>query len=459
MYIVHKISSGDHYTSILVVIFSQIENPEKRTFGKLKNIVIVCVMGFIVVLLVTKGVDYFIPEGLSTRLNFEFAKERIFRLKTLPHDAFLSALAGLFFSPGKGFFIYSPILLLAFFPSRDKTRSVRDMCIFAWIVLIGLAVEQALAYNDQWWNITWGTRSLLLAVPLMLLAILPVLKTIIKSKSTLLKSIFYILLFFGVVIQLGAFLLDDPTYMTALYKEFENADSLPFIWNFSYAPLFYYWKLLFKGAPIGISAWRVSQINSVSIFCYTWFTFLWLAISMMGLILYKKISRLKVTPYVMFLSVIFLPLLLSVMTLNFARSDPWYHPARGDIRSASNDLTLLADDEDTILVDYYLSPIWYQFWNYGKIPMDWYSLPVPTGNSKDGGLSEINILVDFLVEKQIKIRNKLWLLTNTNVYELHQTIKIEELDTTLNICDARQYESASDSKFTWLYTYCVETNQ
>ena len=267
------------------------------------------------------------------------------------------------------------------------------------------------------------------------------------------------MLFIGVVVQLGAFLLDDPTYMTVLYEKFKNVDSLPFIWNFSYAPLFYYWKLLFQDAPIGISAWRISQIDSVSMFRYTWFTFLCLAISMMGLILYKKISRLKVTPYVMFLTVIILPLLLSVMTLNFARSDPWYYPERGDIRSASNDLTLLADDEDTILVDYYLSPIWYQFWNYSKTPMAWYSLPVPTVNSKDGGLSEINTLVDFMVEKQIEIRERIWLLTDTNVYELHQIIQVDDLGITLNICDVRQYKSESENKFTWLYTYCVNTYQ
>ena len=170
--------------AFLFLFFRRTKIQIKELFNKIWDIFIVSILGFIIILLIAKGVNYFIPEGLTTRLSFEFVKDMLSGLNRLPHDAFSSALAGLLFSPGKGFFIYSPILLLAFVPCRGQTSSVRDVRIFAWIVLIGLAVEQALAYNDRWWNITWGTRSLLPAVSLMMLAVLPLLKTILASKVT-----------------------------------------------------------------------------------------------------------------------------------------------------------------------------------------------------------------------------------------------------------------------------------
>ena len=282
--------------------------------------------------------------------------------------------------------------------------------------------------------------------------------TIVKKHPA--KKYLFFILFFGTVVQLGAFLLDDPIYMTTLYEKFNDVDLVPFIWNFSFAPFLYYWKLLyFRVRRLAYLAWRISQINSVSLFRYTWLTFISIAVSVIGLIFYKKLSRMKAVPHLITFSIILIPLLLSVYTLSFARSDPWYYPERDDIRSATNDLTSLAGDEDTILVDYYLSPGWYHFWNYGKIPMTWYSLPVPTSNIKDGGLSEINMLADFLDEKQIEVGDRLWLLTDTNVYELHPSVRIEALDATINICDVRQYESTSDAKLTWLYTYYIDTRQ
>jgi len=84
----------------------------------------------------------------------------------------LHGLWGLFFSPGRSFFLYSPILLvsvLGFIPFARKHRGVA--------ILLGLTVFLQVFLYAQWWNwwggLSWGPRLLVPLAPLMTLWLLP----------------------------------------------------------------------------------------------------------------------------------------------------------------------------------------------------------------------------------------------------------------------------------------------
>ncbi len=84
----------------------------------------------------------------------------------------LSGLYGLFFSPYRGLFWYSPILLLSI-PGWLMLR--RAHARLAWLI-VALILLQALAFAGWWsWHggIVWGPRFLLPALPLLVLCLAP----------------------------------------------------------------------------------------------------------------------------------------------------------------------------------------------------------------------------------------------------------------------------------------------
>jgi hypothetical protein len=94
-----------------------------------------------------------------------------FRYWALSWEGFVGLLA----SPGRGFFWYSPLLLLAFFGIRDFRR--RQPVLARSVLVTAAAYVGFLSFTTIWngdW--TWGPRHLLPIVPLVALLLLPLLE-------------------------------------------------------------------------------------------------------------------------------------------------------------------------------------------------------------------------------------------------------------------------------------------
>ena len=148
----------------------------------------------------------------STKIFFKYIR---YTLPRLPHDHFWLAVAGLLASPGKGLFIYSPMLALSLISPFLKRAKLVDW-VLTMAALFSLAIVQALIYDNQWWGITWGTRALLPALPLAALASLPALDAGLNHSNRKVRIGLTFLLILGFCIQCGRLLVSDPVYLAYL---------------------------------------------------------------------------------------------------------------------------------------------------------------------------------------------------------------------------------------------------
>ncbi len=116
---------------------------------------------------------------------------------------FLSGVFGLTISPYRGLFWYSPILLLAL-PGWLMLR--RQISKLAWLIL-ALVILQ-IAMFASWWSwdggVTWGPRFMLPIIPLMMLAIVPLIADAAKKWWLSLILVGFVALSFFIQL-LGAF--------------------------------------------------------------------------------------------------------------------------------------------------------------------------------------------------------------------------------------------------------------
>ena len=360
-------------------------------------------------LLVYYLLSSFLENQLENRLTFSFVWEMLNRIGRLPHDGIPAVIIGSLFSPGKGLFIYSPALILAFFSfkrSADKGWHAQDL---AWATLIGMIILQALIYNDKWWNITWGTRYLLPAVPLMILAGLPVMDAWRQGANRSGRFILYLLLILGFIIQIGAVLIDDPTYLAKLYDQFSSIFPDPLVWDIYYAPIQLTWKSLFEGEPINLASWRIFLLNRASVLALTLLIICMMSASIFALrrALTKKLTR-KQRLLSIFVS-IFIVLTIPGLLLTTYKTDPRHYYFRDDIRNAVADLEHQCSAEDIVLVDHYLSPAWYYLMNFGNLPVKWYSLPIPNEVEEQEPVPDL--VQKLLQEQNTEKSHRIWILS------------------------------------------------
>jgi hypothetical protein len=127
---------------------------------------------------------------------------RFFDIANLP-----TGLSGFLFSPGKGFFYYSPICVLFFFAigSFLKNKFRAALC-FITIILIYLFVLSSFHYWHGDW--AWGPRYLFLITPLMMIPCAEIYES--RSKKMILFSM--IIFFASLVIQMVAVTVDFQKY-------------------------------------------------------------------------------------------------------------------------------------------------------------------------------------------------------------------------------------------------------
>lgn len=127
---------------------------------------------------------------------------RFFDIVNLP-----TGLSGFFFSPGKGFFYYSPICVLFFFAIRSFLKNKFHIALcFITIILIYLFVHSSFHYWHGDW--AWGPRYLFLITPLMMIPCAEIYKS--WSRRMILFSL--IIFFASLVIQIVAVTVDFQKY-------------------------------------------------------------------------------------------------------------------------------------------------------------------------------------------------------------------------------------------------------
>lgn len=127
---------------------------------------------------------------------------RFFDIANLP-----TGISGFLFSPGKGFFYYSPICVLFFFAigSFLKNKFHVALCFITIILLYLFVLSTYYVWHGDW---AWGPRFLLLITPLMMIPCAEIYES--RSRKMILFSM--IIFLASLVIQIVAVTVDFEKY-------------------------------------------------------------------------------------------------------------------------------------------------------------------------------------------------------------------------------------------------------
>jgi len=307
------------------------------------------------------------------RFSSSFVRFSFNRLMTLPHAGFGQAIVGSLASPGKGLFIYSPVLILALLVVKPRWHLHKKDYYLGWSVLVGLVIAQALAYDDKWWNVTWGTRFTLPAIPFLIIAALPALEAMLASQSRRVRLVYACLIGLSLFIQIGGVLVDSSSYNAWLYHRFDRAYPWPAIWDPLYAALVGHWRLILAGETWDVAWARSFLFDLRPIYFVIFLIASLIVLSSWGL--WRTLARPgtdKRLLGVIGTAILVLTLMPSAM-LSAYRADPKYSADRMDLRAVEAWIRQKAGPGDVVIVRSYLYPVWYYLMNFGRFEIPWYS--------------------------------------------------------------------------------------
>ncbi len=335
-----------------------------------KIVVIVCaliiVLELFFYLLSPKATD----SNIFYRFSNSFLRDAIVRLISIPHSHLLEALFAPLVSPWKGLIFYSPVCLLgvASFVRFRKNRP--ELIILPVSTLIALLLIQALAYDNEWWTPTWGSRFLLPVIPLMIVASLPIIEELVDGKrgKIILGSLFVI----GFLIQLPAIFFNSAEFTATTYLPEESLSS-SFIWSFFKTPIITQWASIETQQP-DLLLWRtfithptmaltililVIGLITISIF--------YLYKALIGNIFYKGQTGLYLG-----ISIFAVPL-ITILILHMGSFDPLYHSQ--EFEQICIFINNNIQPGNTVIVRPYPGPAWQYLMNNECGQKIWYSLP------------------------------------------------------------------------------------
>ena len=310
------------------------------------------------------------------RLTLAFVIERYRNLSILPHGGFWKALAGIFISPGKGLFSYTPVLAGCVVSGLFLRHGHRELVWFPLLAATGLAAAQALAYDDSWWNLTWSTRFLLPVLPFLTLMGLPGMRWLEEKTRRNWRWAAWGFAAVSSLIQLGGVLLADAAYLASLYPLSLRPVPELAVWNVRYAPWIGHWRLILQGAPLNLAAARVLAQGETWIWGLLAGQAIFLAGSVTGLMRGLRSTGLRQMRLWVGILGVGLICVLGFSGKAFA-SDPAYARQRGELAAAEVWVAALLEEGDGIIISPYLYPVWYHTINGAGFGQPWYSWPVP----------------------------------------------------------------------------------
>lgn len=168
--------------------------------------------------------------------------------ETFSNNILLGAY-GLLFSPGKGLFVYAPILAaLPFGVWQFYKRASRELCFIVLLAAFYVLLFSAWYY---WWGGTnWAARFLVPTLPFLLLLCAPLLELLLapppdvsRMPLYLLRFTFAALILVSLVNELAGVSVHSLTYRLAALKQSPNAD-WDAIFQPALSPLIGHWKIL-----------------------------------------------------------------------------------------------------------------------------------------------------------------------------------------------------------------------
>ncbi len=124
----------------------------------------------------------------------------------------------LLFSPLRGLFIYSPILLLTL-PGWWRFRPAYPAEAWLFVGLVGITLA-LFSFWSSGEGLSWGSRFLVPLVPFLTICLAPIVEQVASGKSHLLRFTFYILLIISLFIQILAVAINPWVFLARMQNDF-----------------------------------------------------------------------------------------------------------------------------------------------------------------------------------------------------------------------------------------------
>ena len=312
---------------------------------------------------------FWLLQDRSGRFSISYFKRLVTYQPIMPHGNFLPALLDMLLGVSKGFFVYSPVLLLGLvFPFSKHWKNGRQDWVFAMGSTLGVAGVQAFAYDARWFTFTWSTRFLLPLIPLWMPVALPFLDMASRKGTSWWKVVTIILLVMGLLFQLGAVLISDADYSEFLWQRLGILVKGVEVTRWEELPAMGYWLALAQGVRINLGwvrGWQ-AQMNSIllaPVACAL--------LVLLGWFIFKKRSSQPVLMVLFFMLLVCLPVWVVVAY----RVDPLYSGFRPSYQDVQQYLQERVVPPETILIEGYNHPYWYYHFNFSLLPNEWIGLP------------------------------------------------------------------------------------
>ena len=194
-----------------------------------------------------------------------------------------AGISGFLFSPGKGFFWHSPVLILALFSPFLARKGRRLDVVWPLFMFVAFVMIYALVRGDIWFGGTnWGPRYLVPVVPFMMLAVVPTLENCMNAiRSNRLLYALGLLSLIGFLVQVGAVWVNPLDYYAVLDDTgIPGAAWTVALWSLVFSPIFGHWRMITEGT-LPDFAWVQHSLEGpdwilVTLFVIGLVSFVWL---------------------------------------------------------------------------------------------------------------------------------------------------------------------------------------
>ena len=344
----------------------------------------------------------------SGRFSISYLSRLPSYFPNIEHEYFLESLFRIFLSLSKGFLIYSPALLMVFVsPLIKNIRIVKLDYLLALSSSVAIAMLQAFFYDSQWWTFTWSTRFLLPVIPLWIICLFPLVEFILQNKKNWGRILLCLIIFIGVLMQLGSVLISSADYSRFLWEHFHYRLNETNISHVEAIPAIGHWLAFFNGVPSDVSFIRILNAGiSIGIL----FPIVLLVLGAVGLTFFIRSSKISTRTFGLLIFLLFIT--LPFFTLLSNQDDPYYGKDQIAYQQSSIILSHSSTKDDVIAIDAYNQPLWYHYFNFGFPKTVWAGLP-PEQVSMFSNVAiypNMDRTISFLLGNK-KSSSRIWLVT------------------------------------------------
>lgn len=401
--ILTKVSMG--ITGIALFITLLFINSDIKAAKHRHVIITLLVLTFLLALLSLVGTIHATDANIYYRFSGTFIHDVIGILTSQSHAHLVEALIAPLISPWKGLFFYSPICLVGLIASVKFIRSRPELFILPMLVLVTLLFNQALAYDEQWWTPTWGSRFLVPAIPLMILSTLPILQNLLdkgKKGHIVIASLFIL----GFAIQLPAIFFNSSEYAALTLPNQSGFVPFWYIWNFLNSPIINQWKLLNSQQQADFLLGRTMNVQSLLTGAIVFICLILVAASATWIYgNFKRLSNSEKWTPIYFIGSFSLILISITLLLVLGESDPNYHTSQ--FQPLCNYIHNNVMPGDIIVLQPYPGPLWDDLANNECGQGIWYSLPYNTDIASNAVAIQ---LINHLTTRVLPAKPSYWLI-------------------------------------------------